>query len=154
MTRWVRVGLIALAGFVCLTAIAGGATLIVATLTKAAAGVLVPDAHYLDGSPFHSYLVPGILLAVVIGGTQAVALALVSRRSANALVATVVAAMGLNIWVFIELILIPFSFLQVIYFAATLGEIGLAMLGLGLLEFRVSPRFGLRRSRGTNRLQN
>jgi hypothetical protein len=144
MTKWIRLCLLLIEGFVALTALAGGITLIVAALMNVGAGVVAPDISYLDGSPFHSYLVPGILLTGLIGGTQSIALALVAQRNANALVATIVAALGLNIWVFVELVYIPFSFLQVIYFAASLGEIGLATLGLGLLRFRVSPRFGLR----------
>jgi hypothetical protein len=149
MTRWIRVALLVLEGFVCLTAVAGGVTLVVATLANATPGAVVPAIRYLEGSPFRSYLIPGALLALVVGGTQGIALALVARRSSNALVATVIAAMGLNIWVFVELVVIPFSWLQVVYFVASLAEIALAMLGLGLLEFRISPRSGLRKRSGS-----
>ncbi len=139
MSRAIRGVLIALHGFVAVTAVAGGATLVAATLAGSTSSVLVPNTRYLEGSPFSSYLVPGILLAAVVGGMQVLALVLLLRRSRGAMVASVAAAMGLHIWVFVELIVIPFSFLQVVYFAAALGELGLALLALGLLRFRM-PR--------------
>lgn len=135
MTPWIRRMLIVVQGLVGLTAVAGGVTLTLGSLLHSSMGVLVPPSDYLAGSPFSTYLIPGVLLAVVVGGTQIVALVLVGRRMPSATIATVVAGMGLNIWVFVELVFIPFSFLQVLYFVAALAEIGFVLLSLGLFAF-------------------
>jgi hypothetical protein len=66
---WVgrRTALVAVDAFTALTAIGGGAAL---------AGGMEGDrfpASWLDGTPFRSYVAPGLLLAGVVGGTAAVA---------------------------------------------------------------------------------
>jgi hypothetical protein len=53
--------------FVAVTAIAGG----LALMTGLEAGRL--PAEWLDGTPFRSYLVPGGILALVVGGSAALA---------------------------------------------------------------------------------
>ncbi|GAA2753958.1 hypothetical protein [Amnibacterium kyonggiense] len=131
----VRVALALVAGAVALTAVAGGAALVVGTLT-AGPSVLVPPTRYLAGSPFDSYLVPGLVLAVVVGGSHALAAVLAARRSRWALVAATVAAFGLLVWIFVQTALIPFSVLQAVYEAAAIAELGLVLLALGLLTVR------------------
>jgi len=88
---------------------------------------------YLDGTPFSSYFVPGLVLGVVGGGTQLLAAVGVLRRSGWALIATVVAGFGMLIWIFVEIAVIrEYSDLQTVYF--TLGALELilvyALLGL------------------------
>jgi hypothetical protein len=39
-----------------------------------------------------------------------------------------------SIWIFVQLVIIPFSFLQVVYFATALAEFGLLLVCLGLLR--------------------
>ena len=68
MTRWIRIVLAVLAAFIGITAVAGGVALIVGAATSTSGGA-IPDAAYLGGSPFTSYIVPGLVLAVVVGGT-------------------------------------------------------------------------------------
>jgi len=88
---------------------------------------------YLDGTPFSSYFVPGLILGVVAGGTQFLAAIGLLRRRDWALIATVVAGFGMMIWIFVEIALIrQYSDLQTIYFS--LGALELiavyALLGL------------------------
>jgi hypothetical protein len=60
----------------------------------------------LRGTPFHSYLIPGLLLAVVVGGSAAVATVLTLRRSGLAGSASVVAGIVLMGWIVGEVVLL------------------------------------------------
>ena len=80
MTRWIRIVLAVLATFIGITAIAGGIALIIGAATATSGGA-VPDAAYLGGSPFTSYIIPGLVLAVVVGGTHQLAALLVGPRA-------------------------------------------------------------------------
>lgn len=134
--RPARLALAWLHSLVALTALAGGATLIYGALVGDPTGLLVPPREYLDGSPFPDFVGPGILLAGVVGGTQVLAAILAFRGRAYWQVASAVASFGLAIWVFVQMIYIPFSFLQAVYMGFALGEIGLLLLSYGIL----SPR--------------
>lgn len=139
MKGWIRTVLATLTGAVGLTAVAGGAALFVGSIGGNVAGSIIPDHSYLGDSQFTSYVAPGLLLAVVVGGTHVVSCILVARRSAAAPFAVAVAGFGMLIWIFVQMMFIPFSVLQALYFAAGLGELGLLILGLGLLTHR-GPR--------------
>lgn len=131
--RWNRTLTGLLLGYVGITAVAGGAALIVGEVTGDQNGLLVPDAAYLQGTPFGSYLVPGLLLAIVVGGVQLGALAVLLYRPALAPAATAMAAYAILIWIFVQMIVIPFSPLQLVYFLAGLAEIGLVLSAAGIL---------------------
>jgi hypothetical protein len=139
-----RMLLLIVQAFVGLTAVAGGVALALGALVPSLATVLSPPVAYLEGSPFSSYLVPGLILAVVLGGVHLVAFWMLLRRHPSALFAAAVAAFDAAIWIFVELVVIPFSFLQVLYFVASLAEFGLVLLALGLLS-------GVRRAPGDAR---
>lgn len=85
-------------------------------------GAGVPLA-YLEGSPFTSYVVPGVILGAVVGGTQLLGfIGMLSKRMPGLLLAAI-AGFGMMIWNFAEVAVIgEYSFLQGIYF------------GLGILE--------------------
>jgi uncharacterized membrane protein YeiH len=68
----VRGGLLFVAGLGALTAIGGGIAL--------ATGVDKLPAEWLKGTPFRSYLYPGIILTVVVGGSAAAATLGSARR--------------------------------------------------------------------------
>jgi len=133
MKRWIRITLTVLSAAIGVTAVAGGLALIIGALTAASGGVVPPRA-YLGGSPFTTYVVPGLILAVVVGGTHLTASVLVGRERPSGAFATAVAAFGLLIWIFVQMMFIPFSPLQAAYFVAGLGELGLVLLGLGLFR--------------------
>jgi hypothetical protein len=76
--------------FVGLTAVGGGIA-----LATGAEGNRFPLA-WLKGTPFDSYLIPGLILAVVVGGSSAVAWAALWRNSRWAGAVTIVAATALT----------------------------------------------------------
>ena len=119
--------------FGAVSAIGGG---LLGVLTNGA-GVPV---SYLEHSPFSSYLVPGLLLGVVIGGTQCAAAILLSRRQRCGLTAAAVAGLGMIVWIFAELAIISeYSPLQVVYLALGIGELTLILFTLGLLTPFLRP---------------
>lgn len=107
-----------------------------AVLGVAANGAGVP-LTYLEGSPFTSYLVPGLILGVVVGGTQlAAAIALVMKRRHGPLLAAI-AGFGMQIWIFAELAIIKeYSWLQTTYFVLGVLELALVLVLLGILHHR------------------
>jgi hypothetical protein len=119
--------------FNALSAVAGGAPLIV----RPDGGAMGMPLSMLAGSPFGSFLWPGILLVVVVGGTQVLAVVAQLRRAAWAAAAAAVAAFGLAIWIFVEVVLLGgFSVLYAIYFATALLQLAALLVALGAL----SPR--------------
>jgi hypothetical protein len=124
--------------FVGLTAVAGGVALIVGALDPGLATVLSPPVSYLAGTPFTGYLVPGILLAIGLGGVHLAALWMLVNRHPLALTAAAVAGFDTTIWIVVELLVMRFSPFQVVYFAAGLTELGLLLLMLGLLSRRTA----------------
>ena len=105
--------------FVALTAVFGGITV--------AAGVDKFPAGWLAGTVFSSYLVPGLILAVVVGGSASVAAVATSRsREAGALSSMLAGAILLG-WLVGERLILPpaafppqFWWLEAIYVAAGL----------------------------------
>jgi hypothetical protein len=135
-----RITLLAVEAFVAVTAFAGGLALMLGALNPDLSTVITPPAEYLEGSPFSSYLVPGLMLALVLGGVHAIAFVLVLRRRPSALLATATAGYAALIWIFVQMMVIPFSFLQAVYFIAGAVELGLVMLSLGLLPISGEPQ--------------
>lgn len=110
-----------------------------AVLGVAANGAGVP-LRYLEGSPFSSFVLPGLILGVVVGGTQLLAAVGLWRRSGWALLASAVAGFGMLIWIFVELAVIEeYSVLQTIYFALGSVELILVFGLLGIAPALVRP---------------
>ncbi|SFN54363.1 hypothetical protein [Mycetocola miduiensis] len=108
------------------SAIGGGVAMLVTN------GLGMPVAS-LAGSPFDSFVWPGVILIVVVGGTQALAAVLLLLRRESALLWSAVAALGMLIWIFTETGLIRgWSWLQVVYFATGTAQLVcvLALLGV------------------------
>lgn len=129
-----RVLLLIVQAFVGVTAVAGGVALILGAAVPPLATVLSPPVAYLEGSPFTSYLVPGEILAVILGGVHLAAFWMLLRRHSSAHLWAAAAAFDAAIWIFVQMVIIPFSFLQVVYFVAALAEFGLLLLSLGLVR--------------------
>ncbi|GAB5079104.1 hypothetical protein [Arthrobacter sp. AD-310] len=132
-----RIVLLVLLGFTAATSIISGLVMLVQTWLGPGAVALPPEASLplwlLQDSPFESYLVPGLILTVVVGGTHLAAFVLTLRRSHPARFVTAVAAFAILIWIFVQMVFIPFSALQALYFAVGLAELGFLLLSLGLL---------------------
>lgn len=98
--------------------------------------------EYLEGTPFDSYLWPGVILLVAVGGTQLAAFVLLARRHGSAAFWAAVAGFAMVIWIIVEQLLwhvpdvsgawITAPILQFAYSMIGLAELGcvLAMLGL------------------------
>jgi hypothetical protein len=123
----------ALAIFGALSAFAG------AVLAMFAHGGGVP-LDYLVGSPFTSYLIPGLILGTIVGGTQLAAGVALLARSDSALLLAAIAGFGMLIWIFVELaVMKQYSWLQTAYFAYGSLELILVLALLGLVPGLVGP---------------
>lgn len=144
--RGIRLTLLILQAFVALTAFAGGVALVIGSLDASFSTVLNPPPEYLAGSPFDSYVIPGLVLAAVIGGGHAFAFVQLERRMPRALFVAAAAGFATLIWIFVQMVYIPFSVLQAVYFAVGLAEIGLVLLLLDVLG-RPAPKHSPARAR-------
>ncbi len=127
MPQLARRLLIAILYFGTISAIGGG------VLGVAANGAGVP-LGYLDNTPFDSYLIPGLILGIVVGGTQALAAMATQRRHPRSHIAVVIAGFGMIIWIFVELAITGYSWLQAVYLGLGIGELVLVLVLLGVLR--------------------
>lgn len=134
MVRVSRMTLLIVQAFVAVTALAGGLALVVGSIDPALASVLIPPGTYLEGSPFRSYLVPGLLLIVLVAGVHAVAFVAVLTDSRWKNMLSAAGGFACAIWIFVQMIYIPFSFLQALYFVIGVVELALTMVVLGIVD--------------------
>jgi hypothetical protein len=105
-----------------LSAVAGG----IGLLSPNGLGIPISD---LAGSIFSSYLWPGIILAVIVGGTHLTAAWMLIRKSKYALEGVAVAGFGMLVWIFTEVCIVGYhSWLQPLYFALALATLISAMI--------------------------
>lgn len=133
ITRAARVLSMVLLLFVAVTAVAGGVLLILGGLDPTLGSVFVPPASYLERSPFTSYAFPGLLLIVLVAAPHAAAFVSTVRSGGRAALLTATSGFACIIWIFVQMIYIPFSWLQATYFVIGLLELGFALLTLGVL---------------------
>lgn len=120
-----RIILSVLAWFNLLSALAGMLGLTVG------GGMGIP-LEWLAGSVFSSYFWPGIVLGVVVGGVQVLALAAQYGRLRLAWGAHAAAGLVMMIWIFVEIaIMLVWSGLHGVYFASGLIQTVVAVLALG-----------------------
>lgn len=133
LSRTLSVVLIMLLMFGALSAF-GGAVL---AFTSHGAGIALDE---LAGSWFSSFVVLGLILGVVVGGTQSVAaVALLMRRQWAPMIAAV-AGFGMLIWIFTEVALFGYSWLQSLYFGLGLLELILVLGRMGIAPGTMQPR--------------
>ncbi|MDC7802674.1 hypothetical protein PP359_01940 [Sphingomonas sp. BLCC-B65] len=123
----IRVTLVVVALFNLVSALAGCVLLVVA----GGDSVGMPN-EWLARTPFPSWAWPGLILGVVVGGTQLVAL--IAQRGRYVLAWGLHAASGLvmMIWIFVEIaLLLVWSPLHGVYFLTGLVQTVLAVLALG-----------------------
>lgn len=117
--RSVRTALLTLDLIVCLTAIAGGLAILL--------GIFQMPGEWLHHTPFDSYQIPAMILAVVVGGSALVAAVAVIVRSEWDALTSLVAGVILLGWIVIEVAMIGLqSALQPFYFVISVVVIGLA----------------------------
>lgn len=108
--RMLRTLLVLIETWVGITAVAGGIGLM---LTN---GLGMPT-EYLNDTPFQNYLIPGLILAGIIGGTNITASFMTIRKTPRYQEFSAIAGFGLNIWIFTEIFLLRQPhLLQAVYF--------------------------------------
>lgn len=124
----------------------GLSALVGAGMAIVADGAGVPP-EYLANSPFSSFLIPGLILGLVVGGTQLAAATTVLMKHRRGLLLSAIAGFGMLIWIFAELaILGEYSPLQTAYFALGVVELVLVLVLLGIWDSRpTSPQVGISR---------
>jgi len=86
---------------------------------------------WLQGTPFHSYFFPGLILCLVVGGSQLAAALLLLWLPSVARAASLIAGLILTGWMAGELALIGFQApIQVFFVIVGLVEIGLSFMKL------------------------
>jgi len=106
-------------------------------------------SEWLERTPFSSWIGPGLILGVVVGGVQVLALLAHRRRLSVAWGLHAASGLVMMIWIFVEIaMLLVWSPLHGIYFATGLLQTVLAVLALGAWP---RPFFGRmpRRSRSS-----
>ncbi len=115
---------VALTGFSALSAIGGGVELVVFRNGNE----LLPPLEILEHTPFASFLVPGLALAVVVGGTNLACALLVWRNARAAIDAPLLAGGALMVFILAEVAMLrDVQWLHVVY-----GSLGAAIFGLGV----------------------
>lgn len=130
-SRGARVTLFAVDAFAAMTAVGGG--ILVAT------GLDRLPAAWLAGTLFSSYLIPGLILAVVVGGSAAAATVATVRNPEAGALASLLAGVIMLGWIVGEVLILnqpsrP-TWIEVVYFA-----VGLVMAVLGLMVGRAERR--------------
>ncbi|MBF4560900.1 hypothetical protein ITJ43_01980 [Microbacterium sp. VKM Ac-2870] len=125
--RSIRVLLQLVAGFNLLSACAG----MVLLVFVGGDSVGMPP-EWLARTPFSTWAWPGLILGLVVGGAQVLALIAQHRRLKLTWGLHAASGLVMMIWIFIELaMLLVWSPLHAIYFAAGLIQTVLAVLALG-----------------------
>lgn len=114
--------IVALATFAAISAFAGGVSL----LSTPHGGSLSP-LTLLEHSPFTSFLIPGLILTLFVGGTNALCAVMALRNARLAVDATILAGGTLLVWIVVEMALMrEVQWLHLVY-----GSVGAALLALG-----------------------
>ena len=121
--------LVVLAIFSAVSAIGGGIGMV------AADGLAMPKAMLTD-TPFATFVIPGLILALLVGGTQMVATILLLARRESAMVWSAVAGFGMLIWIITEISFIhTLMWAQTIYLVSGLLQLVLVFALLGIVSW-------------------
>lgn len=100
------------------------------------------------GIPFDTYFWPGVILGVVVGGSQLLALVATRGRCVVAVGLHAAAGLVMMIWIFVEIaLMLVWSPLHGVYFASGLAQVVLAVLALGAWPTSMLRREGSDRPR-------
>ncbi len=121
-SKLVRRGLVACLAFLSVTTVFGGLGLL--------SGLVAPPVEMLHGSVFQSFVVPGLALLVIVGGTATLALVLVLRGHRFAWPAVVAASAAIVVFEVVEIAVIgsppgPSRVMQIFY--VCLGVVSAAL---------------------------
>jgi len=124
----VRIVLVILLAFIALTSIPSGVAMIT--------GALRIPPEFLQGTLFRDYTIPGLVLAIIVGGSSLLAAVAMFIRREWSVILSMVAGLMMAGYEVVELAIIQqFSWLQVLYFAIGAVIFGLAGY-LWMTEYR------------------
>ncbi len=124
-SKWSRTGFISLEVFNAFSALAGGFGL----MTNPDGKALMMDVSWLDGTPFSSFLIPGIVLFVVNGIGNSVGAVLSLRKHKMAPYIAAFFGFVMMVWIVSQVAWIGYrSFLQPLYFGAGIAQLILAYI--------------------------
>jgi hypothetical protein len=125
--------LVILQFFIGAGAVTGGIGLVTATSGQN----LGLAAEWLEGSPFESYLIPGLVLLFVIGVGNIFAGVLTFKRKPLAGETAMILGTFLMFWIAVQVTIIPFHWLQPLYFFLGLTQVfwGTAIRNPNLMIF-------------------
>ena len=128
-----RIALVVVGAFNALSALFGGIALLLP-------GSLGMPLSSISRAGFTSFLWPALVLLVVVGGTQLVAVATALRRSPRLLFWSAVAGFGMLIWIYVEVaIMDTVVLLHTVYFVSGLLQLVLVTGLAGVLPGVVAP---------------
>lgn len=119
---WVLLALLLVQG---VGGIAGGLSLAL----RPDGSIMRMPVSYLDGSPFPDYLVPGLILLLVLGVLPLVVAVGLWKERRWAWYGSVVVGCGLMIWILVEMTIIPYDILQIVF-----GGVGVLIFVVSLLR--------------------
>jgi hypothetical protein len=115
------------------SAVGGGIGMVVAD------GLSMPKRLLAD-SPFSTFLIPGLILLAVVGGTQSAASMLLLHKSPSALLWSAVAGFGMLIWIIAEIAMIhALTWAQLIYVVSGILQLILVFALLGIVSWLPRP---------------
>lgn len=125
--RAIRLSLLVVAWFNTLSAVIG-----LLLLTIVGGESVGMPREWLGRTPFTSWVWPGLILGLLVGGVQVLALVAQHRRLAVTWGLHAAAGLVMMIWIFVEIaMLLVWSPLHGIYFASGIVQTTLAVLALG-----------------------
>jgi hypothetical protein len=93
--------------------------------------------NWLDGSPFHSYLIPGLVLFFIVGGSYVLSSVTTWMSHQYAPQMASIAGFGIMIWIFTEMYIVRQShWLQILYFSIGIATIVSVLIYLRYYLFR------------------
>jgi hypothetical protein len=96
-------------------------------------GLNIPQS-LLENTPFRSFIIPGLILTIIVGGTQLIAGIFQLRNNKYASEVSAVAGFGIMIWIYTQLsMILQFHWLQSLYF-----YLGIVILILVVLQIRAT----------------